>query len=94
MKTKFNLLGLIGYGFIVLYWIFMTIFGILVCIMRWQEYIATGTTSNSMGLGLLVFTTAGLSSAVILTIFGILFYVSQIILYNKERKLLNEDRNI
>ena len=86
MKSKFELSGLIGYGFIVLYWIFMTIFGILACIMRWQEYITTGTTSNSMGLGLLVFTTAGLSVAVILVIFGILFYISQIILYNKDKR--------
>ena len=94
MKAKYDLSGLIGYGILVSYWVSMLIFGIFMGIIRWQEYALTGTTSNSMSLGLLIFLTICLAFAVIMVSFGVWYYITQIILYNKERKLLDENRKI
>ena len=94
MKSKYDLSGLIGYGILVSYWLFMLIFGGFMCGIRWQEYMTTGTTSNSMGLGLLIFITICFGLAVIMVSFGVWYYITQIILYNKDKRRQYEDGRI
>ena len=94
MENKVELSGLIGYGILVLYWVSALIFGAFVCIIRWQEYVLTGTTSNSMTFGLLLFLTICLGLAIVMVSFGIWFYITQIKSYNKEKRELYENRKI
>jgi len=94
MKAKYDLSGLIGYGILVLYWVSMLIVGTFMVSWRWQEYLATGTTSNSMSVELLVFITICLVLAAIMIGFGVWYYIAQIILYNKEKRELYENRKI
>jgi len=94
MESKFTLSGLIGYGILGSFYIVMLTFGSIMCSIRWQEFIATGTTSNSMSFSLLVFTTVCLIFAILLVGAGIIYYIVEVILYNKERKLLDGNRKI
>jgi len=94
MKAKYDLSGLIGYGILVSYWLFMLIFGGFMCGIRWQEYMTTGVTSNSMSFGLLIFITICFGLAVIMVSFGVWYYINQIIAYNKDKRIQYENRKI
>ena len=92
LATAAMVTWIIGFGCLVIYWVAGIIFSTFMCVIRWQEYNATGTTSNAMSFNLLLLFTILLGVAFILVGFGIWYYIYKIILYNKWRQEEYENR--